>query len=198
MDCVKIGALICELRKEKGLTQKELADKIFVSDKAVSKWERGIGCPDISLLQGLARELATDISDLLNGELHENRPDTGDMRKVTFYLCRQCGNVLTSTGPAVISCCGRTVPAMTAQSASPDHYLAVEQSDEELYISSEHPMTKSHSLSFIALVTDERVHLHKLYPEQMAETHFKYTRGKNRLYACCSEHGLWSQLLRLK
>ncbi|WP_295209879.1 helix-turn-helix transcriptional regulator [Ruminococcus sp.] len=56
MDYKKIGELICQLRKEKGLTQLQLAEKLHVSDKAVSKWERGIGCPDVSILNALANE----------------------------------------------------------------------------------------------------------------------------------------------
>ena len=54
MDCGKVGALIGRLRRERGLTQRELAGRLLVSDKAVSKWERGAGCPDVSLLAPLA------------------------------------------------------------------------------------------------------------------------------------------------
>ena len=57
MDTEKMGALIAKMRKEKGLTQKELADQLHVTDRAVSKWERGICCPDISLLEDLANIL---------------------------------------------------------------------------------------------------------------------------------------------
>ena len=49
MDTKNIGAFICKLRKEKGMTQQQLADKLQVTDKAVSKWERGLACPDISV-----------------------------------------------------------------------------------------------------------------------------------------------------
>ncbi len=68
MDTEKMGALIAKMRKEKGLTQKELADQLHVTDRAVSKWERGICCPDISLLEDLANILGVSISSLLNGE----------------------------------------------------------------------------------------------------------------------------------
>ena len=68
MDTEKIGSLIAKLRKEKGLTQKELANQLHITDRAVSKWERGLGCPDISLLDDLAKILGVSISSLLNGE----------------------------------------------------------------------------------------------------------------------------------
>ena len=68
MNTDKIGSLIAKLRKKKGLTQKELADQLHITDRAVSKWERGVGCPDISLLDDLAKILGVSISSLLNGE----------------------------------------------------------------------------------------------------------------------------------
>jgi transcriptional regulator with XRE-family HTH domain len=67
MDNQKIGAFVAELRKAKGLSQKELADKVGVTDKAVSKWECGNGMPDISLLVPLCQILGVSINDLLNG-----------------------------------------------------------------------------------------------------------------------------------
>lgn len=67
MDYEKIGSLIASLRKEKGLTQMELANKLRVTDRAVSKWERGLGCPDVSLLDDLSRILDISIIEILKG-----------------------------------------------------------------------------------------------------------------------------------
>lgn len=67
MDYQKTGTLIASLRKEKGLTQKELADKLGITDRAVSKWERGLGCPDVSLLDDLSRILDVSILEILKG-----------------------------------------------------------------------------------------------------------------------------------
>jgi transcriptional regulator with XRE-family HTH domain len=64
----KMGHLISELRKEKKLTQKELAEELGVTDKAVSKWERGLSYPDISLLSKLSHVLGVTTSELLNGQ----------------------------------------------------------------------------------------------------------------------------------
>ena len=68
MDNEKFGNFIKELRSEKGLTQKELGEKLNITDKAISKWERGISFPDIAVLNSLADFFAVDVSELLNGE----------------------------------------------------------------------------------------------------------------------------------
>lgn len=76
MDAEKVGRFICELRTRKGLTQNELAAKINVTNKAVSRWERGKGFPDISLLGPLAKELDVSILELLNGEPLSEKENT--------------------------------------------------------------------------------------------------------------------------
>lgn len=68
MDYEKIGKFIYELRKEKNLTQKDLSKSLSVTIQAISKWEGGLGCPDVSLLRPLSEELGVSISELLNGE----------------------------------------------------------------------------------------------------------------------------------
>ncbi len=72
MNYETIGKFIQIKRKEKGLTQKQLADKIGVTDKAVSKWERGQGCPDVSILEILSKELGVSILEVLKGRMIEN------------------------------------------------------------------------------------------------------------------------------
>jgi transcriptional regulator with XRE-family HTH domain len=68
MDNTKTGAIIKQLRKDIGMTQKELADLLHITDKAVSKWERGLCAPDISLLEPLAKALHTTVIELIGGE----------------------------------------------------------------------------------------------------------------------------------
>lgn len=68
MDRQKTGALIAQMRKERGLTQRELAEQLHVSDRAVSKWERGAGFPDVSMLVPLAEALGLSVLELLQGE----------------------------------------------------------------------------------------------------------------------------------
>ncbi len=86
MDNEKMAKFICELRKARGLTQKELAQRLGITDKAVSKWERGLSCPDITLLVPLAQILGVTTGELLEGEKIKNKelsnapdpPDTTD------------------------------------------------------------------------------------------------------------------------
>ena len=68
MDSQKFGAFISELRKERGWTQLELAQKLNVTDKAVSKWERGAGFPDIKLIEPLADALGVSVLEIMKSE----------------------------------------------------------------------------------------------------------------------------------
>ena len=75
IDYAKFGTFLSQLRREKGMTQKELAERLFLSDKAVSKWERGLSLPDIALLQPLADLFEVTITELLSGQyIREDQP----------------------------------------------------------------------------------------------------------------------------
>ena len=71
MDNLKFGAFLAQQRKEKGMTQRELADRLHVTDKAVSKWETGKGFPDVKLMEPLAEVLEVSLVELLRGERQE-------------------------------------------------------------------------------------------------------------------------------
>ena len=89
MDKAKTGALIAAARKERNMTQKELAKVLHVSDRAVSKWERGAGFPDISLLEPLADTLGLGVLDLLRGERGaESQPEL-TVREALAFLGEQ-------------------------------------------------------------------------------------------------------------
>ena len=105
MDCEKVGKLIFQLRSERGLTQKNVADALGISNKTVSKWECGLGCPDLNLWPELSVILGVDMAQLMEGEMVQNRPDPGNISRVRFYVCPVCGNVLFSTGSYTIQCC---------------------------------------------------------------------------------------------
>ena len=83
MDLNKISIFIKTKRKELGITQDELAEKLFVTEKAISRWETGRGTPDISLLLPLSKELNIDVSELLNGE--ENKKCKNDVEQLIEY-----------------------------------------------------------------------------------------------------------------
>ncbi len=190
MDCSKTGKIIFELRKEKGMTQKQLADAINISDKTVSKWERGLGCPDVSLLGELSEVLEVNVEKLLEGCLDKNETDGGNMKKLKFYVCPECGNIMTSTGKSEISCCGRKLSELTAAKADENHSVRIEAMDDESYVVFDHEMTKQHFISFVAYSTCDRLTMVRLYPEQNAEVRFPRLRG-GRLYFYCNEHGLF-------
>lgn len=189
MDCMKIGECIAQLRKEKGMTQQSLADALNVSNKTISKWECGLGCPDVSLWFGLSAVLGADIQKMLEGELAPNKPDNGDIEKIHFYVCPECGNILVSTGKASISCCGRRIVQLPV-SQQPKPKLQVRQMDIDYYITVRHEMSKDHYIAFIAYVTGDRVLLNRLYPEQDAAVHFPMMRAAGNLYVYCVQDGL--------
>jgi transcriptional regulator with XRE-family HTH domain len=82
MDNKKIGKFISLLRKEKNMTQSDLANELFVTDKAVSRWERGIGLPDITILHSLSCILGVSIEELLNGEKNNLSTDNLELIKI--------------------------------------------------------------------------------------------------------------------
>lgn len=190
MDRYVTGAMIRRLRESKKMTQEELADRIYVSGKAVSKWETGQGFPDISLLEPLAKALDISVIELLSGADIRNRNRASNMLRTRFYVCPVCGNVIRTTGEAVVSCCGITLPPLEPEDADADHGISVETVEDEYYVSLDHPMTKEHHISFLAAVSDQKIQFVKLYPEGNAEARFKIN-GVKTIYAYCKRHGLF-------
>lgn len=197
MDNYVTGALIKKLREAKHLTQEELADKVCVSGKAISKWETGRGFPDIGLLEPLAKALGISVVELLSGTDITNRNRSSDMKKSKFYVCPVCGNVIQATGEAVMICCGITLPPLEAEIPDSEHLINIEVVEDEYYVTVDHPMTKTHYISFLAAVSDQRIQLEKLYPEWASSTRFKID-GVQRIYAYCNRHGLFVLDLRKK
>jgi len=132
------------------MTQKELADALNLSDRTISKWERGIGCPDVSLLHELSNILGVNIEKILSGNLDPNNDDGGNMKRVQFYVCPNCGNVLFSTGKAEISCCGRKLTSLNVKALDESHSMVVEEVEDDFYVTTNHEMSKSHYISFVA------------------------------------------------
>ena len=190
MDRYITGAAIRRLREERKMKQEELADKIFVSSKTVSKWETGQGLPDITLLEPLAKALGISVIELFSGDEIHNQNRSADILKTQFYVCPVCGNVIRATGQAVISCCGVTLPPLTPEEPDAEHRLSVQRAEDEYYVTVDHPMTRDHHISFLSAVSDSTVQFVKLYPEGGAEARFKIDRVKY-LYACCNHHGLY-------
>ena len=192
MNTYVTGAAIKAIRETHKMTQVELAERIGVSSKTVSKWETGKGLPDISLLQPLAQALGISVIELMNGQHIINKNVSGNMLRSKFYVCPICGNVIHCTGDAVISCCGITLPALSAEETDEEHAITIEKVEDEHFVTVHHPMTKQHYISFIVYVNDHQMQMVKLYPEGNAETRLQL-RGRGYLYYYCNQHGLFRQ-----
>ena len=103
MDYTKTGQLIRRLRLELGMTQRELADRLHICSKTVSKWECGHGFPEVSMFPALSEALNADFSALFSGEIAQKSQDSGNLRRLQFYVCPECGNeIFPVIAPAVI------------------------------------------------------------------------------------------------
>jgi DNA-binding XRE family transcriptional regulator/desulfoferrodoxin (superoxide reductase-like protein) len=193
MDSIKIGKMIAKIRKDKNLTQRELAEKLNVSDKAISKWERGSGLPDIASINSLAEILEINVNEILSGDTMDNDNDMGNMKKTKFFVCLKCGNIITSTNDLILNCCGKKLTELKASYDNNDkHVPGIEHIEDDLFIHIDHEMEKRHFISFIAYVTCDKLMLCKLYPEQNAEIRFKMS-GHGILYVFCIQHGLFAK-----
>ena len=126
MNQVKIGKFISECRKSKNLTQMQLAEKLNITDRAVSKWERGLSLPDSSIMLDLCSELGISVNDLLSGEVvtvenyDKKLEKIGRAQRARLYKrCPRCGgkladelvdNVISKRDGRVLVCslCGKT------------------------------------------------------------------------------------------
>ena len=189
MDTYITGATIKGLREARGMTQTQLAERIGVSAKAISKWETAKGLPDISLIEPLAKALGVSVLELMSGQPVMNKNVSANVLRTKFYVCPLCGNVVSAMGETVVSCCGITLPALEAEEIEEDHAVTLEKVEDEVFVSVCHDMTKDHFISFLAYVTADRMQLVKLYPEGNAETRLQI-RGRGYLYLYCNKHGL--------
>lgn len=192
MMCYVTGNIIKQLREKRKLTQKELAEKINVSDKTISKWETGRGLPDISIIDDLSKALGVSISELLTGKLTENENQSGNMKKLHFYVCPICGNIITSVGQGSFSCCGVTLPEQEPEITDENHLINIETVENEYYVTLKHPMKKAHYISFIAYITSDSSEIIKLYPEQDISVRFR-KKGHGIIYTYCNRHGMFKK-----
>jgi DNA-binding XRE family transcriptional regulator len=194
MDNSKVGELIYNLRKEIGLTQKQLADQMNISDRTISKWERGYGCPDVTLLPSLSSLLGVNIENILDGKLSSNEFVEGNMKKSNYFVCPSCHNIVLATGDINISCCGRKIERLEAKKATDEEKLLITEIDHEWTISSNHPMTKDHYISFIAVATGDQVQIIKQYPEWSLQALIQ-KRKHGKLLWYDTQFGLYYQIL---
>lgn len=184
------GNTIKHLRETKGLTQNELANILNLSDKTVSKWETAKGLPDISLIEPLAKALNVSVLELMSGNTVTNKNASANILRSKFYVCPVCGNIIRTTGDAVICCCGITLPLLIAEEVDDNHQINFTHVEDETFVTVNHDMTKQHYILFLAYLTSDKVQFVKLYPEGNAEARFKL-QGSGFLYFYCNRHGLY-------
>ncbi len=185
------GAVIKELREKNHLTQVELAEKLCVSDKTVSKWETAKGYPDISLLEPIAKVFGISITELISGNAVSNVNVSANMLRSKFYVCPVCGNMIHSMGEAVINCHGVLLTPSEAEETDENHMIFIERVEDEYYVRIEHDMTKKHYISFVAALSSDKIQMIKLYPEGNPEARFKINRVK-KIFFYCNKDGLFS------
>ncbi|MBQ3497806.1 MAG: helix-turn-helix domain-containing protein [Clostridia bacterium] len=189
MDNYITGATIKKLREAKEITQSQLAERIGVSSKTVSKWETAKGLPDITLIEPLSSALGVSVMELMSGNTVTNKNVSSNILRSRFYVCPICSNIIHTTGDALISCCGITLPILEAEEADNAHEIKTERVEDEYFVTVDHEMEKTHFISFIAHLTSDKVQFVKLYPEGNAETRLQL-RGRGYLYIYCNRHGL--------
>ena len=185
------GNVIKELRNQYNMTQSELAEKLSVSAKTISKWETGKGYPDITLLEPIAEIFSISVTELLSGNAVMNSNVSANMLRSHFYICPVCGNIVHSMGEAVIQCHGIQLKSEEAEETDEEHKIFVERVEDEYFVRIEHAMTKSHYISFIAAASSDRMQMVKLYPEGEAQARFKIN-GVKKIYFYCNRSGLFS------
>jgi len=186
------GAVIKELREKHNLTQSELAEKLNVSDKTISKWETGKGYPDITLLEPIAAAFGISVTELISGKAITNVNVSANMLRSKFYVCPVCGNIVHSMGEAVLQCHGVQLLPCQPEEADEKHRTSIERDADEFFVRIDHEMTKKHYITFIAAISGDRLQLTKLYPEGSAEARFKINGVRNLLYYC-NRDGLFQQ-----
>lgn len=192
MDNAKIGKLIYKLRKEQNMTQLQLAQQMNISDKTVSKWERGLGCPEVSLLPEVSKLFGVDLEKLLSGQLEANARLGGDMKKLQFYSCPDCGNIITAMTATSLSCYGRKLQPLQPKRATEHKRLVVEKVEDDFYITTAHPMERGHYIAFVALLSGDSIMLRKQYPQWELQVRIPiFAHG--RLLWYCNKHGLFYQ-----
>jgi DNA-binding XRE family transcriptional regulator/desulfoferrodoxin (superoxide reductase-like protein) len=184
------GAVIKQLREKNKMTQLQLAEKLGVSDKTVSKWETAKGYPDITLLEPIAEAFKISVTELISGNTIHNENISANMLRSKFYVCPVCGNVIHSMGEAAIHCHGIQLTPLEAEPADEYHMAVIERIEDEYYVRIDHSMTKEHYISFVAAASSDDIQIVKLYPEGSAEARFKI-RGVRRILFYCNRDGLF-------
>lgn len=116
------------------------------------------------------------------------------MKNTKYFVCPTCHNISLCTGEAELSCCGKKLTVQELKKAEESEKLSVQVIEDDWYITSSHPMTKNHYISFVAFATGDRINLIKQYPEWDLTVRIP-KRGHGMLIWYCTDHGLFYQLV---
>ena len=183
--------IIKGLRERNKMTQLQLADKLGVTDKTISKWETGKGYPDTTLMEPIEDDSSISVKALISGSTVSNANVSANMLRSKFYVYPVCGNVIHTMGEAVIHCHGVQLAPAVPEETDENHKIFIEKVEAEYFVCIDHDMTKKHYISFIAAASSDRMQMVKLYPEGNAEARFKIN-GVKRIFFYCNKDGLFS------
>lgn len=186
------GTIIKELRERNKMTQLQLADKLGVTDKTISKWETGKGYPDITLLEPIADAFSISVTELISGSTVSNANVSANMLRSKFYVCpcmRQCDPYHGQKLSYIATACSWR--PRSPEETDENHKIFIEKVEDEYFVCIDHDMTKKHYISFIAAASSDRMQMVKLYPEGNAEARFKIN-GVKRIFFYCNKEGLFS------
>ena len=191
MNNKETGKLIKSLRISKKLTQLQLAQMLCVSDKTVSKWERGLGMPDVSLISKIADIFDTTAERILNGKLEKNKYNGANPDRLQFLYCNNCGNLVTTTAKIEGSCCGSKMTILQ-KIKSDDIIKDVEVVEDEYFVTFDNPMTKENFVTFVSVKSFDKYLVIRLYPEQNPQIRVPITikgeflvgENNGKMYSC--------------
>ena len=116
------------------------------------------------------------------------------MKRTRFYVCPTCGGLLIATAEAACVCCGRRLAPLQPQVPQASHCITVERLEDELFLTSNHPMEKAHYIAFAAVLTGETLLLRRMYPEWDLQLRLP-ALARGQLLWYCTQHGLFMQAL---
>ena len=117
------------------------------------------------------------------------------MKKLSFYVCPDCGNLVTAMTDTGITCCGKKLQPLQPKKAEENERLQVETIETDFYITTSHPMERGHYISFVALLTGDTLILRKQYPEWDLQARIPAIVRHGKLLWYCSQHGLFYQVI---
>ena len=184
----KINEIIYRFRKAKGLTQRELAEKLHTTAKTISNWERNKNSVPTEMFSAIEKALDIDkeflFTNYINPALEE--------KAINFFYCYDCKNILWSDSKASHTCCNKKLMPLTASPQDASHFICIESNPQTGFITftTDHPQNTDHRIEFVAYVSEVDVHIYTCAENKPVRISFPHAPG-GKLYIFCSKHGLF-------